>query len=532
MTDIMASHPAPDSDSKTFSSEGGEALDQGVADPTATWETVDFPGQITIEDDPGLGSTAGPLAAVNVDQDGPSIPSQASQNNTNELIQLIQDLNQCNDALLGRVSELEEDLERSQVALQAEVERNQTQGSVAAGVNASQTMPMPPQIAQLLSELEIANDGLRRTTIHNETLQAELDASQQRVAQLERECTLLQQRFSEKTTALHQAEDTCRDLKSRLHRQQRYTLQFKVALEKCLNMAGTPSSGGGGLGVETSGLNLTGINPALGASESSPNAAIGPVSMPKSQQIQPWSASQEAPGSNPSLNHLLRSLKAAGQGLPLPATVPESMPESGSGSESLNDQGLRAVESPGAFAPPTVFPSPQAAATLDRVPDPEVEALLWQDLERVSEPDVNLPTAQGNTADSDPWLDEMPGTHDQNDPMSSPWSGPGAAPAQAAPGFTEPSPWGTPLPVAEPQPSAPPPSPRVTASSPLPPMPQPAMPVQAQPPRVAGTAALPDYLQTNAQVSPSPVVYPLRAQKKIKSLAAVQLPTFGRSPRR
>jgi predicted RNase H-like nuclease (RuvC/YqgF family) len=155
-------------------------------------------------------------------------------------VQLIQDLNQCNDALLLRVTELEDDLERSQVALQAEIERNQAQPGALPAV--ATPGPVQQQIAQLLSELDIANDGLRRTTIHNETLQAELEVNQQRVAQLERECTLLQQRFSEKNTALHQAEETCRDLKARLHRQQRYTLQFKAALERCLNMSPAPAT--------------------------------------------------------------------------------------------------------------------------------------------------------------------------------------------------------------------------------------------------------------------------------------------------
>lgn len=134
---------------------------------------------------------------------------------------------------------------------------------------------VPQQIAQLLTELEIANDGLRRATIHNETLQTELESSQQRVAQLERECTLLQQRFSEKSTALQQAEASCSDLKARLQRQQRYTLQFKTALEKYLNMAGEPSSVGAAFA------------PTIAD-------ATQPVGMPKAPEIQPWSTSESA----------------------------------------------------------------------------------------------------------------------------------------------------------------------------------------------------------------------------------------------
>jgi hypothetical protein len=45
-------------------------------------------------------------------------------------------------------------------------------------------------------------------------------------------------------------------------------------------------------------------------------------------------------------------------------------------------------------------------------------------------------------------------------------------------------------------------------------------------------AALLSYVMTNAKASPSPLVYPLRSQKKISSIAAVELPSFGRNIRR
>ncbi|PSN80428.1 hypothetical protein C8B47_06665, partial [filamentous cyanobacterium CCP4] len=179
-----------------------------------------MPGQLPLADNSGFAAEADDISAVlrhelvpAVAQDDteaavePLAPEPVEPAPEN-LVQLIQDLNQCNDALLLRVTELEDDLERSQVALQAEIERNQAQTHSGALPVAATPGPVQQQIAQLLSELDVANDGLRRTTIHNETLQAELEVSQQRVAQLERECTLLQQRFSEKNTALHQAEET------------------------------------------------------------------------------------------------------------------------------------------------------------------------------------------------------------------------------------------------------------------------------------------------------------------------------------
>ncbi|PZV07776.1 MAG: hypothetical protein DCF32_06395, partial [Leptolyngbya sp.] len=276
------------------------------------WEAVTFPGQLPIDHSVELTEVYGLSSPSAADTSSEAPPAEPAPE---DLVQLIQDLNQCNDALLLRVTELEEALERSQVALQAEIERTQTPpGGLPVGTTPG---PVQQQIAQLLSELDIANDGLRRTTIHNETLQAELESSQQRVAQLERECTLLQQRFGEKNTALHQAEETCRDLKARLHRQQRYTLQFKAALEKCLNM--TPAAGPAPNSTMVQGQLL---------SPTVLEDASQPVTMPRSQQIQPWSAGQGTVTDNPSLTHLLRGLRSASpSSVPAPApALPEHLP--------------------------------------------------------------------------------------------------------------------------------------------------------------------------------------------------------------
>ncbi|MGG6237526.1 hypothetical protein ACQ4N7_02715 [Nodosilinea sp. AN01ver1] len=457
-----------------------------------------MPGQLPLADDSGFAAEADDISAVLQHELVPTVAqaeaetmAEAVEPDPENLVQLIQDLNQCNDALLLRVTELEDDLERSQVALQAEIERNQAHpGALPVAATPG---PVQQQIAQLLSELDIANDGLRRTTIHNETLQAELEVSQQRVAQLERECTLLQQRFSEKNTALHQAEETCRDLKARLHRQQRYTLQFKAALEKCLNM--TPGA------AATSSAAVQGQ--LLASVVETPGQ---PVAMPRSQQIQPWSAGPEASTSNPSLTHLLRGLRGAG-----PSPVPAPQRDLPAPQRDLPEAPAPLIDS--------AEPLPPLAAQLSSQPEPEP-----------------TPVAPAASAAPDPWLEP-----------SSPLEV--AAPAAATPSlFTEPSPWGEPIaPVAQPEP--------VVKPVPVEPVPvvdqPPAAPIAATPAAAPTTAmstakaasspvasvatagpALPAYLSTSGKASPSPLVYPLRSQKKIKTIAAVELPSFGRTVRR
>jgi hypothetical protein len=67
-----------------------------------------------------------------------------------------------------------------------------------------------------------------------DVIRKKLDTYQQRIAQMEEEHAQTQQRYQEKTHQLQQIEHTCQELRSRLHRQQRHALQFKAALEKCL----------------------------------------------------------------------------------------------------------------------------------------------------------------------------------------------------------------------------------------------------------------------------------------------------------
>ncbi len=444
MTDNTASNPAPEPQDQPRS-DSAPTTSPRASGSNQTWEVVNFPGQMAITD---VQETA-PAAA--------SAPSSAPLHRTEELIQLIQDLNQCNDALLIRVSDLEESLERSQAALQSEIERNQAQGVVAP-----ERSMAPPQIAQLLSELDAANDGLRRATIHNETLHNELEASQQRVAQLERECTLLQQRFSEKNTALQQAEDSCRDLKARLHRQQRYTLQFKTALEKCLNMAneGQPAAP---------------TLMSLGVEESQP------VAMPKAQEIQPWTAPSVAANHQAdALSNLIHSLKP-------PVTKPS--------------------------APAASAPAPMASTPVAAAPEPVVPE-TW----------------------AKPAVEEVPAPAPEAPAIVDPWLALAAAEDEPSPGFTEPSPWGAPLSgqsapdpieaVAPSQPATPPPPPEPVADFPdsfqAKPEPKP-VPAKVEPALAA---------PASPQPAATPLAHPQRPQRKISSLAAVQLPSFGRPPRR
>ena len=220
-------------------------------------ELKDFPTQI-----PPRPASPSPIAAIAAWSEAPPEPADVD---VTDLISLIQELNQCNSILLDRVSQLEEALESSQVALQAEVGRSQDGAEPLADPSAP-----PEAIVSLFNQLEFAHQANQRQQILIETLTGQLESSQERVAELERESALIQQRYSEQVQVLAQTESSNRDLQARLHRQQRYTLQFKTALEKCLEVP-TPQYD---LGAEAMAEAIMGDNPFL----------------LKTQKIQPWSA--------------------------------------------------------------------------------------------------------------------------------------------------------------------------------------------------------------------------------------------------
>lgn len=207
-------------------------------------------------------------------------PATSEPTDISDLVSLVQELNQCNSILLDRVSQLEEALESSQVALQAEVGRSQefplTPASVSSPLN-SQSAHLSPeaqvstqdQVVALFNQLEFAHQTSQRQQILVETLTEQLESSQERVAELEREAALVQQRYNDQAQAIALGEMTNRDLQARLHRQQRYTLQFKSALEKCLEVPAPQYD--------------------LGDASISFSAEDNPF-LPKIQQIQPWSA--------------------------------------------------------------------------------------------------------------------------------------------------------------------------------------------------------------------------------------------------
>ncbi|MBE9005112.1 hypothetical protein IQ259_08675 [Fortiea sp. LEGE XX443] len=154
-------------------------------------------------------------------------------NEFQKLLILNEELRAANNELYEQVEHLKDDLAESEKALQWQKRRSSVTESML-NQQAQELIAAQEQIQSLFQQLDTTTQTVQRQESLLETYKAQLQISQQRLAQLERECAFLQTNYHEQSQQVLQSETTCRELRTRLMRQQRQTLQFKAALEKCL----------------------------------------------------------------------------------------------------------------------------------------------------------------------------------------------------------------------------------------------------------------------------------------------------------
>lgn len=157
-----------------------------------------------------------------------------------EIVSIIQVL-RSNSNLSEQVIQLEQALSECQAALQSSQKLEQvTQSKLTQ--KQKELAAAQEQVKCLSEEIKSSAQIAQSQQTLIETLTTELQSSQERFAQLEWENYLTQANYTEKSEQLIQTENTCRELRTRLNRQQHYTLQLKAALEKCLDPVFSASS--------------------------------------------------------------------------------------------------------------------------------------------------------------------------------------------------------------------------------------------------------------------------------------------------
>jgi len=359
---------------------------------------------------------------------------EPSRNKDADWFALAQKMRQRNRRLLEQIAQLQGALNEKQDALNAEMVRSQEQDNLIVRQSEELTT-LQDQLTRLFHTLESSHQAAQRQQILIETLSEQLQSSQERVAQLERECALTQQRNNEQSHQLLQSANTCRELKTRLHRQQQQTLQFKVALEKCLEMPNRQTSE---------------------AQPSRPKRDVSGV-VPKAQPIQPWSAQQDfladdsATDTEPLWN----------RPLPLDSLLATSTSDTEDLTESPESQ------SPTTPIDSTVTPLPDSTAA-----ELEAERQLLAEMNSLAQAS-GLSEVTYDLQEQNPWMiaETDAETVEESQPSS----------AETSETEQSEEEWDDETEVTLPQPNW-----------------------------------------------PSPVVYPLRRPKKIKSLSSIELPSFPR----
>ncbi|MBF2083166.1 hypothetical protein [Thermoleptolyngbya sp. C42_A2020_037] len=215
---------------------------------------------------------------------------EAASPNVADLISLIQELNQCNNALLDRVSMLEDALEQQQALAATAIAADQVQATI---------QPLEQQIIQLTEQLEATQQLSHRQQVLAETVTQELALSRERITQLEQENQLAQQRYEEQAQRLAHSEALVRDLQTRLQRQQRYTLQFKAALERCLEVPAAL--------LDAPGEAIAQPTAQPWQAPAAAELLSAPSLLPKAATIRPWSAESAESTVPPKLVNVLAS---------------------------------------------------------------------------------------------------------------------------------------------------------------------------------------------------------------------------------
>jgi chromosome segregation ATPase len=134
---------------------------------------------------------------------------------------------------------LKQTLEESQANLKQQLERSLVTENTALQ-QAEELLQTQDQLINVANELETSQLKLQRQQTTIQKLTQQLEFSQQQVTRLEQEYSLLQENCDDKSQKLVSMEKHLSELWSRLHRQQRYTLEYKTALEEFLKTSATP----------------------------------------------------------------------------------------------------------------------------------------------------------------------------------------------------------------------------------------------------------------------------------------------------
>lgn len=238
---------------------------------------------------------------------------------TGDWFNLARKLRGQNQELLETVVQLESALANSRQQLRDQIRRSRK----------AELQKIEPQEenSHLLEQLKASQDNNQRQKGQIETLIQQLNTIQQQFAQLERECALIKEEFQDKNNQLIITQRQAGELQTRLHRQQRYTLQYKAALDECLGNCARKAQ------TQTPAISESG------------GATLDPKIIP----IQPWSNQDQSPSESESpVTVSGKSVSSIDETLEELFSLTQEMPEI---SENSAQKAKTSQESPGMMVP-------------------------------------------------------------------------------------------------------------------------------------------------------------------------------------
>ncbi|NEO04717.1 MAG: hypothetical protein F6J94_24435 [Moorea sp. SIO1F2] len=232
---MLSFAPVPD-DFTIVSDDIDNLIEQSILEQTIESLLTTMASSVTEADNDGTDDTDN----TDIDTEIADV-SEEQLAKDGEWFALAQKLRLDNHRLQQQVTQLQQALQEKQQELNGQAKQLREYDKLLSTKDL-ELNTVQDQLTRLFHTLESSHQSGQRQQILVETLSEQLQSSQDQVARLEQDYSQTQQRYNEQSHQLVQLKDTCRELRTRLYRQQQQTLQFKVALEKCLEMPASENS--------------------------------------------------------------------------------------------------------------------------------------------------------------------------------------------------------------------------------------------------------------------------------------------------
>jgi len=155
-----------------------------------------------------------------------------------------------NEDLKKKITELETLIEAQKQQIKVQVIKNKDHEKINLNYEAV-IKDLEKKINENYLRINEQNEQYEKQKLVMENLIKELKQTQQLAANLERDCSLLQDTYNESQYQLKQKEKENKELQTRLQRQQRYNAQYKTALDQYLTSNSTTAPNVNSLGIES-----------------------------------------------------------------------------------------------------------------------------------------------------------------------------------------------------------------------------------------------------------------------------------------